>query len=306
MSKFQQGNVLPGLDWFIGPDFAGRMQIPDGMTFRVVHKKSNKIVKQIRLSYRKQGQVPVNEINKILKIVKAHLEPFDWTQKIDVMVAMNPNRDSPINAAMQALDKATKDFAGKIEKKIIEENLTHHPIKNGYYTLGDKVVQIVSLSSHWATYREIDKHGKHVPPNYKRMGTDVLHPDNFDADNFVGMKLDEDAAANSVGSGNVAGIADPDVGYAKKKKDDEDELDEETHFAGSKVFEVDSDTFHKSIKGKKKFARFKKHMSLEDYETVGEDIRSYAKNNPKKDIILKDKASGRMLYLRGKIHDSHR
>lgn len=106
-------------------------------------------------------------------------------------------------------------------------------------------------------------------------------------------ELAEEVATNYSGgsqSTNIAGFDEPPVDNRKKKKD---------KFAGHKVFEVDGETFAKSVKGKPKFARYKNYMSMEDFPNVGEEIREYAKRNPSKAIILKDNRSGRMLYLKG-------
>ncbi len=107
--------------------------------------------------------------------------------------------------------------------------------------------------------------------------------------------LGEDVATNFAGGDpnpNIASLNEPfkkgPLVRRKKKR-----------FAGHEVFEVDSETFSKSIKGKPKFARFKNYMSLDDFPNIGQDIKEFAQRNPRKAIILKDNRTGRMLFLKG-------
>lgn len=100
----------------------------------------------------------------------------------------------------------------------------------------------------------------------------------------------EEVSANHAGgepNANIAGLDEP---FKKKKRE---------KFGGTEVFEVDSDTFFKSTKGRPKFARLKKFMSLEDFPNIGQDIKDFSAKHPKKKIILKDSVSGRMLFLKG-------
>lgn len=98
------------------------------------------------------------------------------------------------------------------------------------------------------------------------------------------MKIDNDLYENF-----TAGI-DMTVASTKIKTPDEDH-------AGDAVFHVDKDSYHKSIKGKAKYARFKTYVGEDE---TGKSIRHYALRNPNKNIILKDKDSGNMVYLRRK------
>ena len=67
-------------------------------------------------------------------------------------------------------------------------------------------------------------------------------------------------------------------------------------FAGRRVFEVDSETFNKCRLGKKKYARYEQYVGTGE---VGEAIRAYGKtHHSKRGIILVDKTTGAMLYLR--------
>lgn len=93
--------------------------------------------------------------------------------------------------------------------------------------------------------------------------------------NFM-LSLDEEVV-NSVGSGHIAGT----------NRDDA--------FMGSKVFKVKGDAVDKSRNGKKKYSRYSKYVGN---DSVGEDIRKYARKNPKKDIALQDSRTNEIVFLR--------
>lgn len=78
-----------------------------------------------------------------------------------------------------------------------------------------------------------------------------------------------------------------------KKKVEEDNGD--CSFAGNAVFNCDSDTFMRCRQGKKKYTRYAPYVGDDD---IGERIRQYGRNNPKKGIVLRDGRTGAMLYLR--------
>jgi len=96
----------------------------------------------------------------------------------------------------------------------------------------------------------------------------------------------------AVGGGHIAGLgvenpnnpnqAEP--GRKKRKK-----------FANATVFEVDTERYMRARLGKKKYVRYEKYVGNDE---IGEDIRNFAINNPKEPIILQDKTSGYMMYLR--------
>lgn len=92
----------------------------------------------------------------------------------------------------------------------------------------------------------------------------------------------EDAPTNSAGAGHVAGIRpgeDPPV----------------KHFAGSRVFDVDGKVMHLSRHGKVKPHRYSRYVGN---DRTGEAIRKYGRANPKKGIVLQDRKTGAMSYLR--------
>lgn len=95
-------------------------------------------------------------------------------------------------------------------------------------------------------------------------------------------QLIEDAPTNSVGAGHVAGARpgeDPPV----------------RHFAGSRVFDVDGDAMHRSRMGKIRQHRYSRYVGS---NKDGEAVRKYGRANPRKGIVLQDKSSRAMVYLR--------
>ena len=114
--------------------------------------------------------------------------------------------------------------------------------------------------------------------------------------------VDEEAPANTVGGGNVAGLGvgpqgEPGVHPKKKKKKLawEDSRVLMNKFAGKDVFIVDSDMFHDCRMGKKKYHRYEKYVGT---QRVGNAIREYGRKFPGRPIILQNGESGPMLYLR--------
>lgn len=69
-----------------------------------------------------------------------------------------------------------------------------------------------------------------------------------------------------------------------------------THtFANCQVFDVDGERYQKCIKGKKKYDRFERYVGNDE---LGETIRQYGRKNPSKSIIIRDKNTGSMSFLR--------
>jgi hypothetical protein len=97
------------------------------------------------------------------------------------------------------------------------------------------------------------------------------------------VELREDAPVNAVGSGNIAGAAPGEDPPVRKK------------FAGAPVFEVDHDKLWKSRFGKHPRHRYSRYVGEDD---LGSEIKDYAKKNPKSSIILKNKSTGEMVFLR--------
>ena len=130
---------------------------------------------------------------------------------------------------------------------------------------------------------------------------------------------DEEAPVNATGSPIAGTSGDPDEiatllfrRKKKKKKKDKDKykvkedvetpdvasnvITPDSTFASMPVFKVNSADFAKCKFGKSKFARWAKHIDTNS--KMGKRIYNYAKNNPKKSIIVQHEKSGHMLYLR--------
>jgi hypothetical protein len=98
-----------------------------------------------------------------------------------------------------------------------------------------------------------------------------------------------DAHVSNVAGGEVAGIApgeDPPVRKKRKK------------FAGCDVFEVDTDTYYNCVQGKKKFEHWKRYFDKES--GVGAEIYEFAYKHPRKAIIVQNRLTKEMVYLRHK------
>jgi hypothetical protein len=94
---------------------------------------------------------------------------------------------------------------------------------------------------------------------------------------FKEFLLSEDAPANAIGSGHIAGTNPDDS------------------FAGHKVFNVDGEKVWKSRNGKHPKHKYKKYVGEDE---TGEEIRKYGRENPKKGILLRNSKSGEMVFLR--------
>mgnify|MGYP003633777205 CR=1 FL=1 len=83
----------------------------------------------------------------------------------------------------------------------------------------------------------------------------------------------EDAAANNVGGGNIAGMDADSIGVRVKKKKRK-----------TQIFKVTPETFKRFAKGKKKFERWGKYLNTED--EVEASLYNFARRNPDGMIIL--------------------
>lgn len=149
-----------------------------------------------------------------------------------------------------------------------------------------------------------------------------------------GRPVEEDAPANAAGTGAIAGLGvgvkgEPGVDLRKKRKqfdplveddpvpekppvktasqvaqamrgsrslwDVHEEVKKET-FAGADVFETDMDRVSASRFGKNRYHRYSKYVGVDE---TGEAIRQVGRQT-KRDIVLKDGATGAMVYLRRK------
>lgn len=138
----------------------------------------------------------------------------------------------------------------------------------------------------------------------------------------------EEAPANAVGGGNIAGLGvgpqgepgvSPSVMKRHKKRNEDDQeansievnlmrrktpMTEETErtgdyktgtFAGSTTFVVPSNIFHEARLAKKKGKHWRTYIGEEDH---WRHIREYANKHPKRAIILQDERTGAMCYAR--------
>jgi hypothetical protein len=114
------------------------------------------------------------------------------------------------------------------------------------------------------------------------------------------LVISEDAPVSSAGGGNVAGLGvgpDGEPGMTKKRR----KIARRGKFAGTAVFAVSNEQFQQCLRGKVPAHRYSRYLGLNE---VGEEIRSYGRQNPKKSIILQNEFSGEMCFL--KIAKTHR
>lgn len=134
--------------------------------------------------------------------------------------------------------------------------------------------------------------------------------------------MKEEAPANNVGGGNIAGMGVGPQGepglkpkarlkYKRKNQQDiqarEGEIatlirraqpvmeENEGVFAGNKTFIVPSKMFHNARLEKRKGKHWRTYIGEDEYGTA---IREYANKNRKKAIILQDENTGAMCYAR--------
>jgi len=106
---------------------------------------------------------------------------------------------------------------------------------------------------------------------------------------FVPGQDDIEETTNTVGSGNIAGIAPGDIPPVKKKKRDK--------FAGYDVFDLETEEYCKFNTGpRERYERWSKRLNMEN--PVCQEIKQYALSNPKRGIIIRDKENGMMTFLR--------
>jgi hypothetical protein len=106
---------------------------------------------------------------------------------------------------------------------------------------------------------------------------------------------DGTAAVNTAGGNNIAGLDQPLIKAPLKRKKPDGE------FAGSPVFDVDNETYKRCTHGKPTYARWKHYVDDVDVEeNLLDSIRTHAHRNPSKSIVLRNKSTGAMLFLRRK------
>lgn len=119
---------------------------------------------------------------------------------------------------------------------------------------------------------------------------------------------------NNVGSGNLAGMgvhgaANQEPGINRKRKNKSPVLfpsmmkrtlpnnikEDLDTFMGSVVFEVDSNTFHNVKWNKRKHKHWRKYLGEDDALQM---IREYARKNPSKPIIIRNKLTSEMCFVK--------
>lgn len=68
-----------------------------------------------------------------------------------------------------------------------------------------------------------------------------------------------------------------------------------SQFGKVRVYHVDSDIYHKSIRGKGRYDRFMKYLND---GPIHDDVQQYAKDNPNESIMLCDDRTGSLSYLK--------
>jgi hypothetical protein len=101
--------------------------------------------------------------------------------------------------------------------------------------------------------------------------------------------IQEDAPANAVGSGNVAGTGENPPGKLPKKKK------YVRKFAGRDVFLVDPNRYQRAKMGKKRLESYSSYIGDDE---LGQSIIEWAEEFPKKPIILMNSFDGDMMFIR--------
>lgn len=106
--------------------------------------------------------------------------------------------------------------------------------------------------------------------------------------------MKEEAPANNVGSGNIAGMG---VGPQGEPGMSMASMVRRRTFAGKTVFEVDPEYFYKARMGKKNEHRYEKYVGNDE---TGQAIRAYGRDrkNKGKPIVLQHRDTGAMMYLK--------
>ena len=93
---------------------------------------------------------------------------------------------------------------------------------------------------------------------------------------------------NVVGTGNIAGAGPGDIPPVRKKRD---------KFAGYDVFDMETEDYCKFHSGpRERYERWSRRLNMEKIEC--QEIKNYARTHPTTPIIIRDKTTGMMTYLR--------
>lgn len=120
----------------------------------------------------------------------------------------------------------------------------------------------------------------------------IKSPDELENNEY---SLKEEMPVNNVGGGNVAGLGVGPKGEPGRSAELMPLLKRKKDFAGQAVFEVSSKLFNEMRLQKRDYARWNKYLQEEEGL---DEIREYARKNPKNPIILQDENTGCMCYAR--------
>ena len=101
---------------------------------------------------------------------------------------------------------------------------------------------------------------------------------------FISKKIDEDAPANSVAGGGVAGMTEPVVRRG--------------NFAGNTTFKFPTKKYNSFLHQSKANRKWWQTYMGEDCSDELNEIRDYANKNPKAPIFLEDEDTGACFYAR--------
>ena len=139
--------------------------------------------------------------------------------------------------------------------------------------------------------------GKHVTPEIRRSLSAGFARGPEETDSFY-LKHKADVTGIPSDEGYI--LKDKRPAYIKRfgiKEDGLDAIQEaaDDTFAGGDVMDVDLGRVMTALNPKKPWERFSKYVGIDE---VGENIRVHARENWKKNIILRDAKTGIMTYLR--------
>ena len=148
---------------------------------------------------------------------------------------------------------------------------------------------------------KIEMHDVQIRPFLEENGAGEEATDELDDDyrkKTPGQEIEEEAPANSVGSGGSPHFAQDghvrgnDVGLGATADNQNEQ------FAGVEVFDLSPDEYQQCVNGRDRYERWSRKLNMEDGSN--QSIRRYSHRNPGKDIIVRDSRTGMMAYLKRK------
>lgn len=101
---------------------------------------------------------------------------------------------------------------------------------------------------------------------------------------------------NSTAGGGLAGVNAEPIPVVQKRPRIAKRKVPTSSFAGMTVFDVDSDDYHKSIRGRSPYQRWSKHLNMSKYENAA--IRDFSHRNKGKSVIVRHAKTGAMSFLK--------